>query len=128
MRVVIRCVVLTVLIAFPIASLAQVTLKADRILSGTIVTARNEVVPDVKVRVTTSTGSIEDVTNAAGEFRINVPDEALRLQIVSRVIKPAEWTFKQGEQIEGLRLTIEYLIPPIHDGLVITASQLDPAI
>lgn len=126
MRLVIRCVLLTFLLTvlFP-ATLAHAT---SRILSGTVVTRRNEGVADVKIRVTASTGTIEDVTNAAGEFRINVPDEDVKLEIVSQGIKPGEWTYRRGEQIQDLRLMIEYLIPPIHDGLVIAASQLDPAI
>ena len=129
MRVVIRCVAVTILLSgSSVALLAQVISKSDRILSGTIVTDRNEVVANLKLRVTTSTRKIGEVTNSAGEFCVNLPDEAVKLEIVSPAIKPIEWTFRQGEQIEGLRLIIEYLIPPLHDGLVITAAQLDPAI
>jgi len=84
MRVVIRCVAVTILLSgSSVALLAQVISKSDCILSGTIVTDRNEVVANLKLRVTTSTRKIGEVTNSAGEFCVNLPDEAVKLEIVT---------------------------------------------
>lgn len=99
-----------------------------RMLSGTIVTATNEVVAGAAVTVRTSVGDRTATSNAEGHFTLNVPRENILIRISGKNISAQERTVGATEPSENMRIEISYVIPKIHDGLVISAAQLDPAI
>jgi hypothetical protein len=99
-----------------------------RLLSGTVLTSRNEVVPGATITVKTSGGDKTAVSDATGNFNLQVPREDVLLKVSGKNIVAQERPVNANEPSENLRLEIEYVIPKIHDGLVISAAQLDPAI
>ncbi|MFN0110949.1 MAG: carboxypeptidase-like regulatory domain-containing protein, partial [Blastocatellia bacterium] len=99
-----------------------------RTLTGAVVTGKNEAVVDVTVIARSASGERKIVTDAEGRFRLQVPNEAITLRVEGRNIAERELTISTGDKADNLRIEVEYVIPKIHDGLVISASQLDPAI
>lgn len=102
--------------------------QAARTLSGTLVTKKNEVVAGATVTVQTTTGEHSAVSDGEGRFSLRVPAEELTLKVTGKHLASQERRIGAGEVAENLRIEIEYVIPPVHDSLVITAAQLDPSI
>ncbi|MDX2032994.1 MAG: TonB-dependent receptor [Blastocatellia bacterium] len=97
-------------------------------LSGTVATAQNEVVAGAVIRVRISTGELTATSDGEGRFRLSVPAEALLVRVGGGNLVGVERTIGAAEPTENLRIEVRYFIPPVHDSLVIAASQLDPAI
>lgn len=114
--------VLCLLLGCTLSAIAQST----RTLTGTVVNARNEVVRGATVTVTTAAGEMTTVTDAEGKFSLPVPRENLIVRVSGQNIAANETAVNATK--DKLRLEIEYGIPQIHDGLVISAAQLDPAL
>ncbi|HWQ36156.1 MAG TPA: TonB-dependent receptor [Blastocatellia bacterium] len=102
--------------------------QSPRTLSGTIVTRDNEAVPGVTVSVRSALNEQQTVTDAAGRFTLQVPDGALTVQLTGKNIAPQKRALRADQATDNLRFEISWLIPPIHDSLVISASQPDPSI
>ncbi len=124
-----RCAVslgifLLVLGEWRVAVMAQ----SFRVISGTVVTKTNEVVSGVRIQLATSAGDKIAVSDSEGRFKLEVPRESVRLRVTGKNITARELTLGANDPSENLRVEIAYVIPKIHDGLVISASQLDPAI
>ncbi len=102
------------------------TAQTTRTLTGAVVNARNESVRGATVTVTTSAGDKTAVTDDAGNFSLPVPRENLIVRVSGQHIAANETAVSATE--DNLRLEIEYVIPKIHDSLVISAAQLDPAL
>lgn len=94
---------------------AEAQTNIPRILSGTIVTSKNELVPGVSLSVRYSSGEQKGVSDEVGRFRFIVPGEPLTLRVEKKYIVTQERTINPGEPIENLRIEIEYTIPPIHE-------------
>ncbi|HEY0408626.1 MAG TPA: TonB-dependent receptor [Pyrinomonadaceae bacterium] len=101
---------------------------ATRILSGVVVSQQNELVPNVRILVRSATGEREATTDAAGNFRLEVPDGALSLKIFGKNIALLSKSVGPHDSSENLRLVISFIVPPIHESVVIEAAQLDPSI
>lgn len=99
-----------------------------RMLFGTIVTGKNEVVTAATVIARSASGEWKTVTDGEGTFRLQVPDEALTLRVEGKNLAAQERKIKPGDKPDNLRIEVEYVIPPVHDSLVITATALDPGI
>ena len=99
-----------------------------RTISGTVVTANGEAVRGVTIAVRTSAGDKTATSDDEGNFKLEVPREAVSLRVAGKNISAQELTFAANDPTENLRVEIAYIIPKIHDGLVISASQLDPTI
>ncbi|MCA1614742.1 MAG: TonB-dependent receptor [Acidobacteria bacterium] len=99
-----------------------------RALSGVVVTASGEVVPGVAVVVTSAGVELRAVSDAEGAFRLSVPRGALTLNLSGENIAPAVREIAAGDSAGGLRLVIEYVVPPIHESIVIVDSSLDPGV
>lgn len=123
-----RAFVLSLLaFSFPCAlpALAQTT----RTISGVVVTAKNEFVPNAVVAAQTFDGKKEIVTDAEGGFSLAVPsDEALTIIVGGKNIEGKTFIFAATDETDNLRLVINYKVAPIHEELVITASELEPSI
>lgn len=99
-----------------------------RALSGTVVTQQNEALPGVTVIARSSSGEQSAVSDAEGNFRFAVPVGELTLRVEGKNIHPAERVIGHRDETENLRVKVEVIIPPIHEGVVITATQLDPGV
>ncbi len=100
----------------------------SRALSGAVVTSKGEAVAGAVVTAKTSAGDRTATTNIEGRFTLNVPREAVAITVSGKNIAAQNLTIGDSDPAENLRIEISYIIPKIHDGLVISASQLDPTI
>jgi hypothetical protein len=105
---------------------------AQRTVAGTVVTNLGEVVPNVTIKVAAKVagGASEQtvVSNAEGDFQTTIAADEFTLSISGKNIKPLTFTYKKTDETARLRIEISYLLPPIHEELVINASQLEPSI
>ena len=99
-----------------------------RTLSGVIVTPKNEAVEGVSIIASFSSGKTKTVSDADGNFTLSVPKEALTLRIEGKNIAVQERQIGINDPIENLNIIIQFIIPPIHESLVITAHVLNPEI
>ncbi len=93
-----------------------------RSLNGTLITSDNKAAPNVKV----AAGTNETVTDSAGNFNLQIRRDVTQLRLEGKNILRKEVEFRPDEN--NLLIQIEYTIPPIHDGLVIEATALEPGI
>lgn len=103
-------------------------IKTTRVLSGSVVNAKNEVVERANVTVRYWSGEQKAVSDAEGAFHFAVPSEPLTLTLEGKNIVSQEKLLGIGEPAENLRIEIQYVIPPVHESVVIVASQLYPSI
>ncbi len=102
--------------------------QSPQTLSGMITTSRGEAVAGATIIVRSSSGELTATSDGEGNFRLNVPGEALVVKITGKNIIPLERKIDARELGDQLRFEIRHSIPPIHDSLVISATQLDPVI
>lgn len=93
-----------------------------RTLSGTLTTKKNEAAPNVKIYAGTS----EATTDAQGNFTLQIAENVTQLRIEGKNVIAKEVLLRPDEN--NLLIQIEYTIPPIHDGLVIEATALEPGV
>lgn len=118
-------VVLCLLIAAHVAPAQELE---SRVLSGVVVTAGDESVSGVNISVVSSSGELQGVSDVEGGFRLPVPEGALVVKLSGKNIAPVTKGIKAGEPTENLRLLIEYVVPQIHESMVIVDSSLEPGI
>lgn len=120
----------TLLLAILLEICPQMAAQAQtqRTLSGVITTGGNEAVTGATITVRSSAGELTATSDNEGNFKLTVPAEALIVRITGKNIVTLERHIDAREPAERLRFEISYRIPPVHDGLVISASQLDPVI
>src|SRR5262245_4941387 len=99
-----------------------------RLLSGVVVTQKNEAVEGVLLTIVCSSGQRQTKSEADGTFRVEIPDEPVTLKIGGKYIAPREMELGLGERTQDLTITVEFILPPIHESLVITANVLEPSI
>jgi hypothetical protein len=99
-----------------------------RKLSGVALSQQNELVPDVTIVIRFGSADTRIVTDSEGRFSINVPNEALNVRFEGKNLNAIERTFDLGETTENLQIKVSYVVPPIHESVVIAATTLDPTI
>jgi hypothetical protein len=102
--------------------------QAQRVLSGTITTGRNEAVAGATITVRSSAGELTATSDGEGNFKLAVPAEALVVKISGKNLVALERKIDAREQSEHLRFEVSYSIPPVHDSVVIADTALDPTI
>ncbi|HYE75025.1 MAG TPA: carboxypeptidase regulatory-like domain-containing protein, partial [Blastocatellia bacterium] len=119
-----------VLILLLILSLQNLVAQAlpKRTINGLVVTAQNEIVAGVNVTARFQSGEQATVTDNNGAFSLSVPAEAIKLEVTGKNIKPQSIQLTPELKNEHLRIEISYMIPPLHESLVIMGSQPDPTI
>jgi outer membrane receptor protein involved in Fe transport len=120
--------VLLVSLSILLCSAAVFAQDGMRTLSGKVVTNRDEVVRGATVTVKTSMGEKTVTSDAEGNFSLPVPREDVIVKISGKNIATNETTISANTPSANLRFEIAYVIPKIHEGLVISAAQLEPAI
>jgi hypothetical protein len=108
-------------------AVAQTT-RTTRTLSGTILTQQNETVAGVSILVRSAAGEQRAESDAEGNFRLSVPAETLSLRFFGRKIALVSKTINLDEPSENLDIRVAYIIPPIHESVVIEATALDPTL
>ena len=102
----------------------------ERVLSGTVQTARGEVVVGVTVLARAGAGAERRAqTDAEGNFRLTVPaDETLAVKFFGADIALVSRTFEPEDSTENLRVRIALVVQPIHESVVIVADALEPGV
>ena len=98
-----------------------------RPISGVVVTSKDEAVYGVTVIASSNIGEQRTVTDNDGRFQLDVPSQEVTLRFEGQNIRPQERTIGLNEATV-LRVEIEFLIPPIHQSMVIVASALEPSV
>src|SRR5262245_210669 len=101
---------------------------SGRLVSGVVVTNKNEVVPSVTVHVLTDSAEGRAISDGHGSFSLSAPPGRLILKFEGKNIVPQQRTLGANDKSDNLRIEIEYVVPPVHDSMVIEASALDPGI
>lgn len=110
------------------AQVAVAQADGARVLSGVVVTARDELAAGVVVNVASDAGMLSAVSDAEGGFRLAVPAGVLTVELSGKNVRPAVRRFAAGEATEGVRLLVEYVVPPVHESVVIVDSSPDPGV
>ena len=100
----------------------------SRMISGVIVGPKSEVLSGITITVRGGINEVRTMTDERGQFSIIAPTQDVTLHIEGQYVKPQDRVVSAGETATNLRIEIEYLIPPIHQSLVITASGLEPQV
>ncbi len=120
---------LTTFLALVILALSRPA-AADqiRVISGVILTSDNALVPGVEVGVRFAFGEQRTTSAADGSFRFEIPREDVALRVAGPHIRPVQIELAAAQPAENLEVRIEYVIAPLRQSMVITASALDPGI
>jgi outer membrane receptor protein involved in Fe transport len=100
----------------------------DRILSGVVITQKNEAVEGVSLTILFPSGQERTKSDPDGNFRIEIPNEPVTLRVEGKYIASREMRIGSSDPTEDLKILVGFQIPPIHESLVITAAALDPTI
>jgi hypothetical protein len=100
----------------------------DHHLRGVVVTPRNEPVEGATVVLLTRQGEVRTFTNMAGEFTLSSAEAPVVLRVEGRTIRTTERLLENGSAGDDLVIVVEFLVPPVHETIVISASAVDPAI
>src|SRR5438105_6236551 len=116
----------TLLIA--IFAAAGFSMQSGRRISGVVADRKDGVLPGVTVIARSASGERQTTTNETGQFSLEVPNEDVSLRIEGQYVKPQEQAVPAAGASENLHIQVDYLIPPIHQSMVITASALEPQV
>ena len=103
-------------------------LNNARKFSGSILTQQFELVPNVTIEVNTSDGKLQTVSDAEGNFSLNVPNESLSVKFSGNNIEPQTRIFAPSDKLENLQIKINYVVSPINESVTIQAETLTPEI
>ncbi len=115
-------------LAIPSATSLEAATGQDRTISGTVVAEKNESVAGASIIVSSSTGEQRAVSDEEGRFSLAAPSGVFVLRVAGKNLEPLERSFGAGNATENLQLRVKYIIPPIHESVVIQADTLDPTI
>ncbi len=104
------------------------TQKGARTLSGNIITDKDESVAGVSITVRYSSGEQRGISDAEGKFRFLVPEELLTIRIEGERLESFEKTFGPADPTDNLEFKVKFVVPRIHESIVIEATVLDPSI
>jgi outer membrane receptor protein involved in Fe transport len=113
---------------FFLSSIPNVRAQERRILSGIVVNNQNESASGVSLIVSSTTGDLKTVTDESGNFSLPVPRSPFTVRIEGKYVVAQPRDFSADEATENIRFEVRFVVPQVHESLVINASQLDPAI
>ncbi len=112
----------------PFAARAQSGGGGTRTLSGTVLSQQNEAVAGVTIIVRSIMDDLKTQSDAEGNFRLDVSADTITLKVFGKNIALLSKTVVAGESSENLQIKVSYIIPPIHESVVIEATALDPTL
>jgi hypothetical protein len=101
---------------------------STRTLSGVVLTAQNEVVPGVTILIKSPSGEQRAESDGEGRFGMSVPAEPLTLKFFGKNIALVSRSVGLNESAENLQIRVAFVVPPVHESVVIEATGLDPSI
>ncbi|MGH9941172.1 MAG: TonB-dependent receptor [Pyrinomonadaceae bacterium] len=107
---------------------ADAQAAGGRIVSGVVVSPQNELIPGVEVVAKTPAGEQRVKSDGEGRFRLEVPAGQLTLRVEGKNVAAFERTINAGEATGDLQLRIEFVVPPVHESVVIVSAAVDPSI
>ncbi len=116
------------LLIFLALACLQAGAQTPRRVAGVVLTDRDEAAAGVTVVARYANGEQRAVSDAAGQFTLNLPDEPLTLTVEGKNLQGMPQTVAAGGEALGVRLRIKYIVPPVHESIVIQAGSLDPTI
>jgi outer membrane receptor protein involved in Fe transport len=115
-------------LSFFLNGFINVQAQENRTLSGIVVNNNNETASGVSIIVSSPAGELKTVTDDSGSFSLLVPRGAFSVRIEGKYVVVQPRDFSANEATENIRFEIRFVIPPVHESVVINASQLDPTI
>jgi hypothetical protein len=123
-----RQLAIIVLLVFVCFLTGRAQTEPSRTLSGIVLTNRDESVSGVSIAVQTGSRELATQSDGWGLFHLHVPAGSLSVKIAGKNITPRTLEIAASGQTENITIRIEYVIPPVHESVVITATGLDPTI
>ncbi len=102
--------------------------EPTRNLSGIVLTTRNEAIAGVTLTVQSGSKEITTQSDGWGLFHLHVPRGPLSIKVSGKNIAPLTKEIGADEPAENITIRIEFVIPQVHESVVISATGLDPAI
>lgn len=122
------CLSLLFLMLLATAPSRAQTVGERRVVSGTVVNERSEVVSGATVSAITPSGVQRALTDSEGGFKLLVPKGPLTIAVSGKYIARFSQSIPSGSPTTALHLQIHYVIPSTQESLVITAKSADPSI
>jgi len=116
------------ILSFGLCIRAEAQTATTRVVSGVVVTDRDEFVQGALITVRYGLGEQQAISDAAGKFSFDIPDEPLTLIVEGKNLQGTQKAIAAGEPSTNLQLKVRYIVPPVHESVVIQAAPLDPAI
>ena len=98
----------------------------ERVISGSVVNFKGEVVVGARVVLATAGHSAPAATDGSGRFTLTAPDGPVQLRVEGKDLVPLTRLVTMQER--EIVIEVRYSIPPVRESLVITATAVDPAI
>ncbi|HSE98836.1 MAG TPA: carboxypeptidase-like regulatory domain-containing protein, partial [Blastocatellia bacterium] len=124
-----RAILIFLLVAMTgntLTSFAQTV--STRTLSGTVITRKNESVKGVTVVAVSSKDRRTAVTDSDGRFALEVPREPITVRVEGKYIVSSERSISLEDRAEDIEVEVDFVIPRVHESMVIVAPPLEPAI
>ncbi len=109
-------------------SQSQTETVSLRTISGTVMTDRNQVIPNVSVVAEYASGKKETITDGNGRFELSTPNEPVELKVMGKYVTSEEKSLGASGSFEKVQLRAFYAIPSVQEDLVISATALNPTI
>jgi outer membrane receptor protein involved in Fe transport len=109
-------------------AIGKAPLTNTRTFSGTIITDRNESVAGASIVIRYPGGEQTIATDAGGKFKCSVPNEPLTVTIEGKNLDRLTMLFGSADATQNLQIKVKYVVPPIHESVVIQAADLEPGI
>ena len=91
-------------------------------------TPAGEVVTGVNIIIRSATGEQRINSDGVGNFRADVFTGALTVRFEGADIIPVERAISAGDVTENLKIKVEFVVPKIHESVVIVSNVLEPTI
>jgi outer membrane receptor protein involved in Fe transport len=118
-----------ILVYFAVICLfVNILAQEKRTVSGFIVTVQGELVPGAEIEAETASNKFNAVSDGEGKFNLIVPNENVVLRISGKNLATQERILTVADKTDNLRIEIRYIVPKIHEELVINAETLEPSI
>jgi len=101
---------------------------ASRIFSGVVTGDNREPLGNVVITLRYGGEEKRIVTGENGQFRCPVPLGPLAVHVERKNLRPQDFVIKPGEVTEGLALKLKFLLPSVHESVVIVADPIEPSI
>jgi TonB-dependent Receptor Plug Domain len=101
---------------------------APRVFSGVIVNTNQESLGNVRVTVRSAVDTQTVVTDQDGRFQASVPAGSLNIHIEGKYVQPLDKVVNPNGATENLVFQVVFVLPPVHDSVVIVADPIEPSI